>query len=241
MSKKLTCYIVDNEDHTINSIEFILEYHFSTTVGLIGCSANYQEAVEFLTLHAPDILFLDINLGEQTGFNLLEQVGELPNTDIIIVTAYSEYSLEAFKHGAINYLLKPINPEELIHTIKRIENRNKKILELDDKDKRLLYPSKNGYNSVAYKDIICIKADGSYVNIYIPDHKPIVVSKNLRFFEKMLDKRSEFVRVHKSYIVNTQHVQNIDKQRRAKLILTQDIIVPISPTRRNFIRDMIGF
>lgn len=238
---KLTCYIIDDEDHAVNSLEFLLDYYCDTTVELIGSSSDYKEALDFLTLYTPDILFLDINLGEQTGFNLLEQLRELPDTDIIMVTAYSEHSLEAFKHGAINYLLKPVNPEELTQAINRITHRNSKKTLPEDKNERLLYPSRDGYNSIAYKDIICIKADGSYVNIYTSSDIPIIVSKNLHFFERLLIEHGEFIRVHKSYIVNTKHIQRIDKQGGSKLILTEEMIVPISPTLRSSIREIIGF
>ncbi|MCZ4243591.1 LytR/AlgR family response regulator transcription factor [Pedobacter punctiformis] len=242
---KLKCYIIDDEQRAINALEFLLDYYCSKSVEVIGTNSIFNEALEFLEQNTPDILFLDIKLGEETGFNLLEKLGPLPETDIIIISAYGEHALEAFKYGTVNYLLKPVDPEELAKTINRLEARKQKKPVKQSIDpvsaENFFYPTRHGYSSINYKDIICLKGDGSYTNIHLIDTEPIIVSKNLFFFEQLLEKRPEFLRVQKSYIINKNHIKEINKQGGIKLIMKGDIHVPISNSMKDVVMEIIGY
>jgi len=243
---KLKCYIIDDEQRAINALEFLLDYYCNDTVEIIGTSSIFNEALEYLGHNTPDVLFLDINLGEETGFDLLEKLGSsMADTEIIITSAYADHALEAFKYGSINYLLKPVDPEELERTINRIETRkfkkpaNPNIAPVNAEN--FFYPTRHGYASINYKDIICMKGEGSYTNIYLTDTESIIVSKNLFFFEQLLQKRPEFLRVQKSYIINQNHIKEINKQGGIKLIMKNDIHVPISNSMKETIMKIIGY
>ncbi|RNL51856.1 LytR/AlgR family response regulator transcription factor [Pedobacter jejuensis] len=244
MNSKLKCYIIDDEERAINSLEFLLDYYCNDLTDVVGSSSIYQDALIYLEKNKPDILFLDINLGTETGFDLLKTLGALPNTNIIIVTAYSEFALEAFSYETVNYLLKPVDPEALQKTINRIHSK-KAGLSTADKPKveaeQLFYPSKNGYTRLNYKDIICVKGDGSYVNIYLADTTLITASKNLSFFQQLLSSREEFIRVHKSYIINRLHIKQLNKQGGIKLIMQSDMQIPVSQAMKDMVMDIIGY
>lgn len=245
MENKLRCYIIDDEERAINSLKYLLDYYCHEAIQVAGASSIYEEAVAYLENNVPDVIFLDINLGKETGFNLLKRLGSLPHTDIIIVTAYSEYALEAFSYGTVDYLLKPVNPDALQKTIHRIESRKrtKNIIQFIPKEQteHLFYPTRDGYKSLNYKNIVCIKGDGSYVNVYLTDNSSFIVSKNLSFFEQLLLSRSEFIRVHKSYIINKAHIKELNKKGGIKLIMTGDIHIPISITMRQIVMNVIGY
>lgn len=243
--EKLTCYLIDDEERAINSLEFLLDYYCNDKAKVIGSANSFEKAVKYLSKNAPDILFLDIKLGDKTGFELLEKIGKMPNTEIVMVTAYDEHALQAFKYDAVNYLLKPVDPEELKKTVDKISLRNMPIKTnaitaiLKTQQERLFFPTSTGYDSLQFKDINFIKGDGSYAVITTISNKEITVSKNLSYFEKVLEKQPQFVRVHKSYIVNVQQVIQIDKVGGFKLILADLQEIPVSPTMKDMVMNLI--
>lgn len=247
MENKLKCYIIDDEERAINALEFLIGYYCNSQAEVMGYASSYEEALKYLRDKTPDIIFLDIKLGDKTGFDLLQKIGELPHTEIIIVTAYDEYALEAFKYNAISYLLKPVGPEMLQKVVSKINTRaiNKSSTAianlLKTQQERIFYPSRDGYESLLHKDIIYIKADGSYANIHTTNEQQIIVSKNLSFFETLLEKQPDFIRIHKSYIINKKHIKKIDKHGGLKLVLTNDTDVPVSPSMKDTIMTFIGF
>lgn len=247
MKNKLKCFIIDDEKRAVNSLEFLLDYYCNDTAEVIGSAASYEEAIAFLDETIPNVIFLDIKLGDRSGFEILEHIGTNENIEVIMVTAYSEYALEAFKYNAINYLLKPVDPEQLQRTIIKINERIN--IEpslavanfLKTQQERVFFPTRDGYDSLLYKDIVYIKGDGSYAIVHTTDNSQITVSKNLSFFENLLEKQLDFVRIHKSYIINKIHIKKIDKQGGLKLVLTNGVDVPISPTMKTMVMDFIGF
>lgn len=247
MKNKLKCFIIDDEKRAVNSLEFLLDYYCNETVEVIGSARSYEEAIAFLDENVPNVIFLDIKLGDRNGFEILEHIGASENIEVIMVTAYSEYALEAFKYNAINYLLKPVDPEQLQKTILKINDRiniepSLAIANfLKTQQERIFFPTRDGYDSLLYKDIVYIKGDGSYAIVHTIDNSQITVSKNLSFFENLLEKQLDFVRIHKSYIINKTHIKKIDKQGGLKLVLTNGIDVPISPTMKTMVMDFIGF
>ncbi|WAC42522.1 LytR/AlgR family response regulator transcription factor [Pedobacter sp. SL55] len=243
--KKLTCYLIDDEERAINSLEFLLDYYCNETAEVVGAANSYEDAVNYLTKNTPDLIFLDINLGEKTGFDVLEKLDDMPNTQIVMVTAYDEYALQAFKYNAINYLLKPVDPDELTKTLSRVSERSGKAAEnsiadfLKTQQERMFFPNRNGYGSILFKEISFIKGDGSYVAIVNTQQEEITVSKNLSHFEKILEKHPQFIRVHKSYIINTNHITKIDKHGGLKVVLVNNQEIPVSPTMRDIVMSLI--
>jgi len=247
IKNKLKCFIIDDEKRAINSLEFLLDYYCNEIAEVIGSASNYEEAIAFLNESTINVIFLDIKLGDRNGFEILEHIGAHENIEVIMVTAYSEYALEAFKYNAINYLLKPVDPEQLQRTISKINERinigpSLAVANfLKTQQERIFFPTRDGYDSLRYKEIIYIKGDGSYAIVHTTNNKQITVSKNLSFFENLLEKQPDFVRIHKSYIINKTHIQKIDKHGGLKLVLTNDTDIPVSPTMKNMVMDFIGF
>lgn len=243
MNNKLKYYIVDDEERAINSLEFLLDFYCHDTIESIAHSSIYGQAISYLEKNIPDVLFLDINLGHASGFDLLKQLPLHPNTHLVIVTAYSEYALEAFNYNTVNYLLKPVDPEALQKTIERIVGRmafaqQGSTLTMPQSE-QFFYPTKHGYRSLSYNDIIYIKGDGSYANIHLPDKGVVTVSKNLSFFEHLFSNRQEYLRIHKSYIINKGHIKELSRQGGTKLIMSDGTPIPVSAVMKNEIFNMI--
>lgn len=236
MTKKLQCYIVDDEPRAVNTLSYLIENYCADQASILGSTNKYEEALQFLQQNKPDVLFLDIKLGNgKTGFDLLRDLGHLGNIQVIMTTAYDEFAIEAFKHGAANYLLKPINPDDLKLAIDRIEKLPKQ-KELTQESKlirtaqdRLFLPDRKGWNSFLFKDIVFLKAENVYTHIHLDNQPTEIISKSLGFIEQNhLVNNKSFIRVQKSYIVNVQHIVRINKQDSGFLEMSNGLSVPIS-------------
>ncbi len=226
------------EDNT-KSAELLSGYikNLFSDLELVGIASNVEQAVELIYSHKPQIVFLDINLQEDSGFDVLKRT----NTDdfeVIITTAYSEYSLQAIKASAVDYILKPYDIEELKEAVKKAKSQ------LDLKkaqgtqqanntlDDRVFIPTLDGLIFIMIDDIVCIKADTNYSEFYTVDGKKVVSSKGLSTYEEML-KPKLFVRVHKSSIVNLKHVTKYHRGRGAYLTMSNGTTVKVGESKKD--------
>jgi two-component system LytT family response regulator len=189
-------------------------------VEIIGMADNAEEAYLLIIKMKPDVVFLDIEMPKGNGFYLLEKFEKI-NFQIIFTTAYDNYAIKAIKYHALDYLLKPIDIDELKQAV---ENVKKAMLKPDntkyidflttrklDIENRLGLPVKDGILYVQVADIIRIESDGSYSTIYLSNSQKHVVSKNLKEYEDVLPVK-EFFRVHKSHLINIKKVKKYVRQ-----------------------------
>jgi len=213
-------------------------------VNICGAYSSLKDAIKNIQLHQPDILVLDIELNDGLSFELLEIFPEL-NARIIFVTAHDDYMLRAIKSHAFDYLLKPVVEKELQEAIKNavrdIENKSPKQnkTELIDFIKnqsasRIAVPNRSGLNYYNLEDIVYIEADGSYSIIHFNKQNKTTVSRKVKDFETSLSNRG-FLRVHKSYLVNTSHVVQLHREDSGYLILSDRSRIPISPKDKELI------
>jgi len=243
MNKKLRCFLVDDETHARTSLEYLLEFYCGDDIEVVGFSSDFSGAVDALSLNKPDVLFLDIKLGYKTGFDLIKEIDNLDSTHIIIVTAYNEYASEAYRHNAIDYLLKPINPIELNETIKRLKKLSapKNIKEFSQNhQEKFFFPIRDGWDSILFKDIVCLRADNSYTDLHCSDESVKCISKGLNFFEQALTAQADFIRVHRSYIVNKTHIKKILRQNNGLLIMSNGVEIPISTNAKEKLLTGLG-
>lgn len=190
---------------------------------------DVNSGVEIIESVHPDILFLDIQLGQSTGFDLLEKLSN-KKFQLIFTTAYNEYALKAFKYSALHYLLKPLDIEDIKESLERAKKAQLRFSK-DKVDKaRFLYlkTEERAFN-IDMDKILCLEADGSYSKIYLADEKTIFSSKNLGEFEKNLT--DQFFRVHKSVIVNLAMIDSVDF-RNNLVKLKGNKSVPISRRKK---------
>ena len=205
MKRTLKIFIVDDEHAALETLETILN-EFCEGVEIIGKETSPIKAIKLINETKPDILFLDIEMPEMTGFELLEC---LPNKNFYIVfaTAYKDYAIKAIKENASDYLLKPFGIKEVVATINKIKAKRfekEKMQQQDNLLEKIAIKSMTGTEYILINDIINIVADGGYSEIFT-EHKKITSTKRLSEIFPSLSCKC-FIRVHNSHIVNVNHI-----------------------------------
>lgn len=217
--KKIRAIIVDDEEGARDVLENLL-LRFCPDVELIAKCENVLQAVEVIKTQQPDLVFLDIEMPNYSGFEIVTFFREI-NFEIIFVTAYDQYAIRAFEVAAIDYLLKPIDIERLKNAIARvvqqrnIEQQSQRLSLLSNtleskQPKNIVITDKGQQHIIAIESIIAIEAQESYCTIHT-NEKNYVASKNLRHFETVLEKLPQFFRVHKSWLVNKDYIKHYSK------------------------------
>ncbi len=238
---KLSAIIVDDEINARENLRYLLN-DFCKNINILGEATNVDEAVKVITKHQPQIVFLDIEMPQKNGFQLLNEFEEI-NFHIIFVTAYDSYAIKAFQVTAIDYLLKPIDVSLLEKAIKKaekhIENKtqSKRINLLQKNNKKITkiaIPYKNDYAIVNIGDIFCIEADRMYSVLHMKSNKKYMVAKKLSYYEKLLCDNTEFIRLHRSWIINVEKIETYSKKEKEVILETQ-FKVPVSKSyKENF-------
>ncbi len=227
----MKAFIIDDENNSRHILKYLITKYCSD-LEIIGDAADYTNGVIEIQKLQPDILFLDINLGNnKTGFQILDTVKQY-NISVIFITAYEEYALKAFQYSnVVHYILKPIDPIDLVEAVNRIFNKKEQFNKINQKNEsKISLPYKNGMEMVAVEEILYIEGDGSYCKIFLKDDKVITISRNLKFLIKKLEEFPQFIRVHKSYVVNVHQVNLYIRKDGGQLELTNKIIIPVSIT-----------
>lgn len=216
---------------------------FCPDVEITGMAESYQKAVEALQQQQVDIIFMDVNLGSHTGFDILDDLLSY-RAAVVFVTAYEEFALKAFKYAAVNYLLKPVNHLELIETIGRVKqariDREETNLQGENayERKQIAIPNKNKIELVPIRDIVYISAEGSYTVLHLQNKDSIMVSKHLKPLEDILAPYTQFVRVHRSYIVNKRFIVAYNRADNGYLEMQQGAEIPIGNLYRQSVSDL---
>ncbi|MEM6629692.1 MAG: LytTR family DNA-binding domain-containing protein [Bacteroidota bacterium] len=228
--------IIDDEKDSHDSLRKLLK-RFPSGVEIAHSAFTVEEGIQSILDHGPDLVFLDIELGDGLGFDILDRLDSL-NFQVIFITAYDKYAIRAIRAGALDYLLKPIDQEELENALKRA-TLNKKIGELPNSDQWQIFwdslkymesqllPSRVAVSTLEgiifqqVKDIVRLEADMNYTQFFILNQeKPLVASLNLGEFEQIFDPYQNFMRVHRSHLVNLNYVRKFIK--RDRLIYMED-------------------
>lgn len=208
--------LVDDEADAIAGLKILIA-HCCPDVSVVGTGQTLPEAKEVISEMEPDLVFLDIQLANTTGFDLLRLLDQ-QSFLVVFVTAHRENALEAIKANALDFLLKPVESSDLILAVEKAKERlaektrlkeNQSIEEYSDVS-RLEVPTSSGLKFIDFDDIESIIADGNYCTIDLPKSKALFVSRQLGSFEKALPKR-HFLRIHKSYIINVNHLSVFER------------------------------
>ena len=188
-------------------------------ISILACASNVAEGTEAILKHAPDLVFLDITMPDGSGFDMLEKASG-QKFDVIFTTATDKFALKAIKYSAIDYLLKPIDVEDLKIAVEKIKTKKRSLSTLenlthllenlkndDNNFNKITLPTGNAYEIVEVKNIIRCEAEGSYTNFFLIGGKKIMVSASLKHYEDLLPENT-FIRVHHHNLINLQHVEN---------------------------------
>jgi two-component system LytT family response regulator len=215
---------------------------FCTDIEVVATASSVKSGYRAIQKHNPDVVFLDIEMPDGKGFDLLRMFSKI-DFRIIFVTAYSEYAIKAFRVNAADYLLKPVKIDELNAAVEKIRNENKWVYETDKVADLLKSLTENstiqptivvsnikGFEVLKVSEIIMCKADGYCTNFYLEGNRKVISSKNLKQYEDMLSEYN-VIRVHHSYLVNLSHVQSFTRQ--GEIILTGNNKASLGDSFRN--------
>jgi two-component system LytT family response regulator len=239
LMNKIKAIIVDDETSARDVLENLL-LRFCPEVEVFDKCKNVQEAVDSVNKNKPDVVFLDIEMPNYAGYEIVKFFDKI-EFDIVFVTAYDKYALRAFEIAAVDYLLKPIDVDRLKLTVERLKsNLDKKQLServslmnqtLQEKSlKNILISEKGNQEIVSVDSIIAIEAQESYCNVITESNK-FIVSKNLKHFETVFEEHPDFIRVHKSWLINKKHIKNYSKSE-LEINLTNGISAKLSKYKK---------
>ncbi|WP_299222935.1 LytTR family DNA-binding domain-containing protein [uncultured Psychroserpens sp.] len=233
--------IVDDEPKAIQSLSWELS-NFSNDIEVVETFSNPEEAILYLNSNTPDCLFLDIQMPTMDGFQFLERLSK-KEFAVVITTAYDEYAIKALKHEAIDYLLKPIDSDDLDATIQKIKKHSFRMLNVSkieevltnfngkfDKQ-RITINSDGKLIFLNIDDILYVESDGNYSTIILQDAPKIVITKKLKEVDEILPKHY-FFRIHNSYIVNLNKIKEFIKSE-GYVVMQSNHKIPVARQRKS--------
>jgi two-component system LytT family response regulator len=228
--------IIDDQPAAGEVIETLLSA-FSREITVSSVCRTIPEAVEAIAAHDPGIIFLDVELADGSGFEVLEAFPSL-QARVIFVTAYEHFALKAIKHNAFEYILKPVAPDEFGDVVRRalqeIGNTTPQpdmaaLLRLLKEPQKIAVPDRHGLQYYTVDSIVLLEAQGNYTEMHLASGaKPVLVSRLIKDFEAILAGKG-FLRVHKSFLVNLSHVSAYRREDSGCLVMSNGRRIPISP------------
>jgi two-component system LytT family response regulator len=235
----LKAVIIDDEREAIDSLIFDVE-NYCSDIKLIGTSQNIDEGFILIKEYNPDVVFLDIDLGKNTGFDLvtrLKENGLFDKTKVIFTTGFNQFAIKALKNNAFDYLVKPVDPDELVDSINRLKEElsktdsgKKSIVNYEQSGSITLNTQEKVY-VCKYKEIVRCQSERNYTKFYMSNGKSILVSKTLGEYADRLEQNG-FYRPHKAHVINLTYVDSFIKQDGGYILMTDDSTVPLSKNRK---------
>lgn len=236
--------LVDDEQNNRDNLRELLQ-KYCPKIQIVSACASAQEAMKAIETHQPELVFLDIEMPRENGFNLLEK---LPNIDfeVIFVTAYDHYGIKAIKFSALDYLLKPIDISELIQAVNKAEEKinqqqeNQRMLHLlhnnrlPDENKTLALSLADKIEFVEINTITRCEAENNYTTFYLNNGQKLIVSKTLKEYDELLSS-FHFLRVHQSHLINLDYVKSFIKNDGGYIRMKDGSNVSISRQRRDYV------
>ena len=234
--------IADDEKNVREALAEMIQLYCSD-VTIVASTHNVSTTIESINKHHPDVILLDIDLKDGTGFDVLKQY-KTPTFKVVFITAFQQYALEAFRFSAMDYLLKPVDPDLFVQAINKVsETIDKEKLSLKIEsflynmdaiskgDKKIILKTSDNIHVVNVKDIMYCEADHSYTNFYLADRSRIMVSKTLGEYDELLSAHN-FIRIHQSYLLNINYIKRYEKGDGGTIILTDDTPLPVATRKK---------
>ncbi len=246
----IRCVIVDDENNALEMMEWLIKT-YCPNVSIEAMCNSAEKGIEAINKYSPDVVFLDIEMPHMNGFDMLERFDKL-FFDVVFTTAYDQFAIKAFHYSALNYLLKPVDPDDLKKTFQRVEER--KMLPTREQIDLLLQNVKNsgkpsvnrialttndGMIFVSTNDIIYCEAESNYTSVMLGNGKKIVVSKVLKDIDEALN-GPDFFRVHNSFLININRIKKFVRGDGGYVIMDNDVSISISRSRRQEFMEMFS-
>jgi two-component system LytT family response regulator len=243
---KIKTILVDDEPRGLTSLQKLLEQN-CPLADVVACCNSAEDAKQKIELLKPDLIFLDIAMPGKTGFDLLRELSHI-DFEIIFVTAHNTYMIQAFHFSAVDYLLKPVDDELLIEAVKRVVKRieeksspqpietllHNMVQKGSLQKMKLCIPSVKGFQVVDIPEIIYCEASSNYTNFYFTNRPIICSSKPIHEYEQLLED-SNFVRIHKTFAVNLEHVKEYIRGEGGSVLLTNGHEVEVSRRKKDIL------
>jgi two-component system LytT family response regulator len=238
----INAVLIDDEKHCLETLRMMLN-RYCKDVNIMEECNSAKKGLEAINKHKPDLVFLDIEMPMMNGFELLEQLPEIPFA-VIFTTSYDQYAIKAFKYSALDYLLKPIDPDELMASVRKVSSKKnlpyaeqfdillKQIKQKGAGFEKIAVPTIEGFELIRADQIIRCEADDNYTHLYLKNKSKIVASRMLKEMEELLQEFQYFVRVHNSYLVNMNEVTKYVRGEGGYLLMSDGSTVSISKSRR---------
>jgi len=238
----LKAILVDDEQHCVDRLTKLLG-SYTEIISIEATCDTVLKAKEAIVKIQPDVVFLDVQIYDMTGFDLLAQLSDI-NFEVVFITGFDRYAVTAFRHSALDYLLKPVDADDLDTTIQKlIEKANQKetskkletlFHNFESKvsgNRKLAIPSLYGHSFIKVNDIIRCHSQGNYTDIFLVSNRKITATKTLKYFEEILD-GSQFFRVHKSHYINMNFVEKYFKGKSSHVEMIDGASVEIATRRK---------
>ncbi len=236
--------IIDDEQHCIDRLEQLIENNCCNSIKLLGSYQSVEEGLKAIKEEKPALVFLDVEIKDKTGFDLLKQLPEI-NFEVIFTTAHDKYAVQAFKFSAIDYLLKPVEADELLLAIKKLNEKfsQKEISQKFDtlfynlknikgSSKRICVPVLSGLVFIQVDDIIRCESNINYTTLFLKDKQKLLVAKTLKEFEEMLGDYN-FYRIHNSHLINLAYIKTYNKGKGGSVTMEDGSEIEVSTRRKD--------
>ena len=249
----ITAIIIEDEKRNARLLNELIK-EVSQQVEVVAIEHFIDDGLKAIQELQPDLVFLDIKMPQGTGFDLLDQLPEI-NFDIIFTTAFDNFAIQAIKFSALDYILKPIDKEELDLSIQKALTKRRGIHQHDNMElllnnlrwknngmvplEKIALPTLKGYQFVLVNDIVYCEADGTYCKIHLVDKAIFLVSRNLKELEGLLFEH-HFFRIHRSFLINMNHAKEYIKGDGGQVLLSNNSLIPVSQRRReSFVKKLL--
>lgn len=232
----ITIGIIDDEENARRVISKYLE-RYCEDYDVLFETMQLQESIDAVLEYQPDLIFLDINLLDGSGIDVAQKISGKTDTKIIFTTAYNEFAIQAIKLKAFDYLLKPIDVDEFKDSLKQVTQNINEVKQAKAENSKLSITTISGTQLIDKSSISHFNADGSYTEIILTNGKSITASKSLKFFENQIEHHSKFLKIHKSTIINVNHVIALDRIEN-NVIMSNDVKLSIA---RSNIKDVFSY
>lgn len=249
----ITAILIDDDINLRNGMRELLAF-YAKDILIVGEADDVPSGVKIIDELKPQVVFLDIQLNDGTGFDILEKLAEKngkTTSHIIFITAHEEYAIKAFRFSALDFLLKPVDIDELELVIGKIretvekkdnyahidlllENIRKKV----DTYKRIALTTSDGIHLYELSDIIRCEGENNYTTFYIKNSKPVIISKTLKEYEEILEEYG-FERIHQKHLINLSYLKSYVKKEGGFVIMADNVQLPISQRKKERLQELI--
>ena len=250
----ITAVLIDDDHNLRNGMKAMLAL-YAPEINILGEADSVKTGTKLIEEINPDIVFLDIMMNDGSGFDILERLnkkyGKI-SSHIVFVTAHEKFAIKAFRFSALDFLLKPIDPEELQGVIRKIKNitdnsSENKTIELlleniskkADSFKKIALSTSDGIHLFEIKDIIRCESVDNYTKFHFKDHKTVLISKTLKEYEELLSDQG-FERIHQSHLINLNELKSYIKKDGGFVIMSDNTQVPVSQRKKERLQEVIG-